>query len=58
MRSERKRYKKIIDDQGLIGTVSNITDVTLKTNSTESTVQRDNNNQNGGLDRHAEDEER
>jgi hypothetical protein len=26
MRSERKKYKKIIDDQGLIGTVSNITD--------------------------------
>jgi hypothetical protein len=56
MRSERKRYKKIIDDQGLIGTVSNITDVTLKTNSTESTVQRDQNNQNV-LDRHAEDED-
>jgi hypothetical protein len=26
MRAERKKYKKIIDDQGLIGTVSNITD--------------------------------
>jgi len=37
MRNERKRYKKIIDDQGLIGTVSNITDLTLKVNSTEST---------------------
>jgi hypothetical protein len=30
MRAERKKYRKIIDDQGLIGTVSNITDLTLK----------------------------
>ena len=37
LRSERKRYKKIIDDQGLVGTVSNMTDVTLKLNTTQST---------------------
>jgi len=37
MRHERRKYKKIIDDQGLIGTISNITDLTLKINSTEST---------------------
>lgn len=37
MREERKRYKKIIDDQGLVGTISNLTDLTLKLGtSTES----------------------
>ena len=25
---ERKKYRKILDDEGLIGTVSNITDLT------------------------------
>ena len=33
-REERKRYKKIIDDQGLIGTISNISDMLLKTHTT------------------------
>ena len=43
LRTERKRYKKIIDDQGLVGTVSSITDITLKTGTgtSESTVQMD-----------------
>ncbi len=45
MREERKRYKKIIDDQGLIGTISNLTDLTLKTKSSESTVLKSNNDQ-------------
>jgi hypothetical protein len=45
MRAERKKYKKIIDDQGLIGTVSNITDLTLKQNSTESTIMKSNHDQ-------------
>lgn len=40
LRSERKRYKKIIDDQGLVGTVSSISDLTVKTHqSSESTLQ-------------------
>jgi hypothetical protein len=55
LRTERKRYKKIIDDQGLIGTVSNITDITLKVNSTEST-QRGGKGGDSKLDRHSEDE--
>lgn len=42
MRSERKKYRKIIDDQGLIGTISNITELTLKVNSTESTLLKSN----------------
>jgi hypothetical protein len=45
MRAERKKYKKIIDDQGLIGTVSNITDLTLKQNTTESTLMKSNHDQ-------------
>lgn len=45
MRDERKRYKKIIDDQGLVGTISNLTDLTLKTKSSESTVLKSNNDQ-------------
>jgi hypothetical protein len=40
MRAERKKYRKIIDDQGLIGTVSNITDLTLKLGTTESTMMK------------------
>ncbi|TNV74775.1 hypothetical protein FGO68_gene16630 [Halteria grandinella] len=55
LRTERKRYKKIIDDQGLIGTISCITDVTLKTAASESTVQKDQHDQNN-LDRHGENE--
>ena len=46
IREERKRYKKIIDDQGLIGTVSNLTNLTLKQKSTESSVLKSNNDQN------------
>lgn len=42
-REERKKYKKIIDDQGLIGTISNITDLVVKTHSTESTIIKANN---------------
>ena len=42
IRSERKKFKKIIDDQGLIGTVSNITELTLKQNTTESTLMKTN----------------
>eukprot|EP00347_Sterkiella_histriomuscorum_P016877 403351503 len=34
---ERKKYKKIIDDQGLIGSISNMSEVVLKQNSTEQT---------------------
>lgn len=36
VRSEYKRYKKIIDDQGLIGTISNITELSSRKNNTES----------------------
>lgn len=50
MRAERKKYKKIIDDQGLIGTVSNITDLTLKQNSTESTLMKSNHDQDRQLE--------
>ena len=66
LRSERKKYRKIIDDQGLIGTVSNITDHTLKQNTSESTMMKTNaNNQNEGgsnnnnekLERNAEGED-
>ena len=42
-REERTKYKKIIDDQGLIGTISNITDLIVKTHSTESTILKANN---------------
>ncbi len=45
MRSERRKYKKIIDDQGLVGTVSNITELTLKQNSSESTFMKSNQDQ-------------
>ena len=38
LRDERKKYKKIIDDQGLIGTVSNITDLIVKTTSTSQST--------------------
>ena len=37
-REERQKYKKIIDDQGLIGTISNISDLVLKTQTTQSTL--------------------
>jgi hypothetical protein len=50
MRAERKKYKKIIDDQGLIGTVSNITDLTLKQNTTESTLMKSNHEQDRQLE--------
>jgi hypothetical protein len=43
VRAERKKYRKIIDDQGLIGTVSNITDLTLKQNTSESTMMKNDN---------------
>eukprot|EP00347_Sterkiella_histriomuscorum_P004053 403361925 len=42
-REERKKFKKIIDDQGLVGTISNITDLVCKAHSTESTVLKANN---------------
>jgi len=47
MRAERKKYRKIIDDQGLIGTVSNITDLTLKQGSSESTMTKTNGVEGG-----------
>ena len=40
IRAERKKFRKIIDDQGLIGTVSNITDLTLKLGSSETTMMK------------------
>lgn len=43
MRAERKKYKKIIDDQGLVGTISNITELTLKSNTTETTSMKSQN---------------
>lgn len=30
LREERESYKRIIDDQGLVGTISNLTVITLK----------------------------
>jgi hypothetical protein len=45
IRSERRKFKKIIDDQGLIGTISNITELTLKQNSTDSTLLKSNQDQ-------------
>lgn len=56
LRNERRKYKKIIDDQGLIGTVSNITDLTLKQNSTESTFTKSGNGEKNDekLERNAE----
>lgn len=43
IREERKRYKKIIDDQGLIGTISNLTDLTLRQKTTETSSMKTNN---------------
>jgi hypothetical protein len=45
IREERKRYKKIIDDQGLVGTISNLTDLTLRQKSTESSALKSGNDQ-------------
>jgi hypothetical protein len=45
IREERKRYKKIRADQGLVGTISNLTDLTLKQKSTESSAIKSNNDQ-------------
>ena len=45
IREERKRYKKIRADQGLVGTISNLTDLTLKQKSTESSAMKSNNDQ-------------
>jgi hypothetical protein len=36
IKEERLRYRKIIDDQGLIGTVSNLTEMTIKTKQSSS----------------------
>ncbi len=36
VKNEYKRYKKIIDDQGLIGTVSNITDISVKLKNSDT----------------------
>ena len=40
-----------------MGTISNLTDLTLKINSTESTLAKTNNDQSDKLDRHDEDED-
>jgi len=45
VREERRRYKKIIDDQGLVGTISNLTDLTLKQKSTETSNLKSSNDQ-------------
>lgn len=34
---QRKKYRKILDDEGLIGTISNITELTSRSNSMYST---------------------
>ena len=57
LRAERKKFKKIIDDMGLIGTISNMTALVFKGNDTsESTnaqneAERQMNNQNNNNDR-------
>ncbi len=45
IRAERKKYKKIIDDQGLVGTISSITELTLKSNTTETTSMKTQNDE-------------
>jgi hypothetical protein len=30
---EKKKFRKILDDEGLIGTISNITEITCRDNS-------------------------
>ncbi len=39
LNKERKKYRKILDDEGLIGTISNITELSCRQNSQETSHQ-------------------
>ena len=58
LRQERKKYKKIIDDQGLIGTISNMTDTIIRNGQTTSqSTQMKANNEQDRVDRLEEQDE-